>query len=370
MVRTLAFYVTLLTSIILISSCGLNNHHSINGQGSSIQITSPNNGVSFSTKESASVTIAGICDKGVDVDLVAIPARPVNNNCATDGTWSFETGALSGGPNTFSISTQDCAQLPGGCSGGGNLNNNGSGDGGSITISVIAASMSIRADKTTLSPNGVANLQAIFFDANNAQIMVPAPTTSHHITWTLVSGDADVEYANASAAGEKAIVTAGANTGSITVHAELDSIDEAYGYEGNTGYDITLTVATSTSPTSIPGVATSMTVTADKTTLNAGDTTDLQVHFFDAFGAELVIPEAITDHLITWSSDDITLATVAVSTPVEKAIVTGVSGGSTNIQADLSFANGSYGYTGNTTASINITVLGGENPLWYSLGMR
>ena len=63
--------------LLIISSCGINSHHSISGQGSSIQITSPNNGVSFSTKESASVTIAGICDKGADVALVTTPARPV-----------------------------------------------------------------------------------------------------------------------------------------------------------------------------------------------------------------------------------------------------------------------------------------------------
>jgi len=41
--------------------------------------------------------IAGICDKGVDVDLVAVPDRPVTNDCAKDGTWSFETGELSSG---------------------------------------------------------------------------------------------------------------------------------------------------------------------------------------------------------------------------------------------------------------------------------
>ena len=92
--------------------------------------------------------------------------------------------------------------------------------------------MSIRADKTTITPNGVANLQAIFFDVSNAQIVIPEPTTSHHVTWSLVSGDAEVEPADASAAGEKAIVTAGSSTGSVIVHAELDSIDSAYDYQG------------------------------------------------------------------------------------------------------------------------------------------
>lgn len=156
MVRKLIFCATCLISILLISSCGVNAHRveqnggndqsGGGGDNSTIRITEPNNGISFSTKESASVTIAGVCEKGVDVDLVTAPSRPVNNNCAENGTWSFETGSLSGGPNTFSIS------------------------GSNMTINVIAASMSIRADKTTISPDGVANLQAIYFDADNAQM--------------------------------------------------------------------------------------------------------------------------------------------------------------------------------------------------------
>ena len=340
MVRKLAFYVTCSISILLISSCGLNSHHSVTGQGSSIQITSPNNGVSFSTQESASVTIAGVCEKGVDVDLVTIPSRPVNNNCVTDGTWSFETGALLGGPNTFKISD------------------------GSITINVIAASMSIRADKTTIGPDGVANLQAIFFDASNSQIMIPAPTTRHHVTWSLVSGDADVESPDTLAAGEKAVVTAGASTGSIVVHAELDSIDSAYKYKGNTGYDITLTVATPTAPTSIPGVATSMTVTADKTTINVGDTAKLQVHFFDALGAEIVIPNATSSHNIQWSSHDPYVSFTSVTPPAsnEKVIITGVAGGTTTVTAQLIGLDPSYGFPqANMTANISITVIGGQS---------
>ena len=72
MVRKLMFFATCLISTLLISSCGANNH-SIGQSGgndqsggsnvSPISITAPNNGVSFSIRESDSVTISGICEK-------------------------------------------------------------------------------------------------------------------------------------------------------------------------------------------------------------------------------------------------------------------------------------------------------------------
>ena len=104
-----------------------------------------------------------------------------------------------------------------------------------------------------------------------------------------------------------------------------------------------------------------MTITADKTTINIGDTVNLQAHFWDINGAEIIIQEATTDHLITWSSDNTLIATVAAaSTPSsgEKAVGTGVAGGISNITADLISIATPYGYSGNTTANIEITVLG------------
>ena len=47
-----------------------------------------------------------------------------------------------------------------------------------------------------------------------------------------------------------------------------------------------------------------MTVTADKSTLNIGDTANLQVRFFDINGAEIVIPNVTSPHSFVWSSDE------------------------------------------------------------------
>lgn len=355
-VRRLAFCATLLMSIILTSSCAPGDH-GLSGQGSSVMITSPNNGVSFSTKESNPVTISGICEKGVAADLVATPARSIANNCAADGTWSFESGVLSGGPNTFTISI----------SGGG---------GGGITINVIASSMSIRADKTTIAVGGTANLQAIFFDANGAQIVMPYATSPHHVSWTILNGGATLSsigaptraalsnaiisaYNPPSGPGEKTTVT-GISGGPVTIEAALDSVDPAYGYQGNTTADVTINV-TDVAPAPVPGVAASMTITADKTTINVGDTANLRVHFFDAFGAEIVIPYATSSHDILWTSDDPFVSFTAVTPPVsdEKVLITGVAGGTTNVNAQLIGLDPLYGFAGSTTASIPITVTGG-----------
>ena len=107
MVRWLVIHAACFSLFVLVSSCGAVNHNIGQNGGndqsnvSTIKITAPNNGISFRTKEKDSVTISGICEKGSTVNLVTTPSRPVTNNCATDGTWSFESGVLSSGPNTF-----------------------------------------------------------------------------------------------------------------------------------------------------------------------------------------------------------------------------------------------------------------------------
>jgi uncharacterized delta-60 repeat protein len=354
-VRKLAFYTACLASVLLVSSCGLNV--GVTGAGSSLSITAPNNGISFSTKESASVTISGTCDK--DADLVAVPDRPVVNNCAENGTWSFETGVLSGGPNTFSISTPNCAQLPGGCSNSGNLNNNGSGGGGSITISVIAESMTVTAVQASIAVGDTDNLRVHFWDASGAEIMIPNATAPHSIAWSV---DNYVTVPASPAVPQENNVATGVSAGTATVTATLSfPTGSAYGYTGNLTASVPITVTGPVAPPLSADIATTMTVTADKTIINVGDTVNLQAHFWDINGAEITIPEPTSPHLITWSPGDPSIAIVAAdSSPVsgELALATGQGGGTTNITADLAVIPTAYGYTGNTTASVAITVLG------------
>jgi DNA-binding beta-propeller fold protein YncE len=341
-----------LIAILSVQSCSINSHGNLNGQGSSLSITSPNNGESFRTNEEGSVIIGGICEKGTDVDLVTVPERSVTNNCATDGTWSFETGTLSSGDNTFSISVYG---LPG--------------TGGSITITAdLAASMNVWADTTTISENGIANLHAVFFDKYGAEIVIPEITSPHHITWS--SNDpsiASVTTLSTPTSGEKIIVN-GVSAGTTTIIATLDSIDNAYNYQGNTTASISITVTSGSAAAPVPGVAASMSITADKTTIDctasgtcsAKDIANLQLHFFDAFGAVILIPEATTDHLVSLNSANPLVATVAAtSTPTsgENAVVTGVANGSASITATLTI-DPTYGFTGAPTASITIAVIG------------
>ena len=80
MVRKVSFCIVCLIAILSVQSCSINSHGNLNGQGSSLSITSPNNGESFRTNEEGSVIIGGICEKGTDVDLVTVPERSVTNN--------------------------------------------------------------------------------------------------------------------------------------------------------------------------------------------------------------------------------------------------------------------------------------------------
>ena len=73
------------------------------------------------------------------------------------------------------------------------------------------------------------------------------------------------------AADDKAVFNAGSTggSGSATIQATLDTIDEAYNYEGNTTAEITINVSNvSCFRTEVPGIAVSMTVTADNTTID------------------------------------------------------------------------------------------------------
>ena len=144
-----------------------------------------------------------------------------------------------------------------------------------------------------------------------------------------------------SVSGEGGVIT-GVGAGTTNINVNLGFKDNSYAYPGNTQVIIPITVfdgATvcsqikcadgyscnsntgSCEPTAVPGVAVSMEIVADKTTIdctveNGGlctpsDIANLRVVYYDAFGAEILIPEATTDHSITWTSDDITIATVA-----------------------------------------------------------
>ena len=178
MVRNLAFY---LISILLISSCGINAHRigqtggdddqSSGGSGPTLNITAPNNGVSFSTRQGNSLVISGVCDKGADVTLTTIPERNVVNNCATNGTWSFATGTLSSGANTFSISMKTQTK--------------------NITITAdLAASMTVTIDKSSIAVGQTANLQIHYWDIHGAEILIPKTTSPHSLSFS--SGDENV----------------------------------------------------------------------------------------------------------------------------------------------------------------------------------
>ncbi len=90
-------------------------------------------------------------------------------------------------------------------------------------------------------------------------------------------------------------------------------------------------------PVTIPGVAASMKIVADNNIIdctatgecNDRDITNLQVVFYDINGEEVTIPEATVDHLVSWNSDNIAVATVnAVS-----GVVTGVGTGTVHVYA-------------------------------------
>jgi hypothetical protein len=377
-----------LISILLISSCGANTNSNDQSGGNdesggpTISITAPNDGVSFSTRQSDSLTLSGVCELGSEITLTTTPERTVTNNCAAEGTWSFETGKLSSGENTFAIIAEDSS--------------------GHISVKTqtiiadLAYSFTIAADTSTLYIGDTANLQVHFFDHYGAEIIVPEFTSSHSFTWSSDSSVVTVPTATPAAPGEQNIVIGASGCLSSSCVANVTatlSIDSAYGYPGNLTASIPITVNTVNLCASIkcaggtcnpatggcettPGIAASMKIIADKSTIDctaeiggvctAQDIANLHVSFYDATGAEIVMPEATTDHLISWSSDNPLIETVAVavSSPMsgEDAIVTGVSGGTGNITATLSITNNTaYGYIGNTADSIPITVDGAVN---------
>lgn len=71
-----------------------------------LAITAPNGGANFATDEPTQ-TLSGTC--GVDVMLLTASAGSLTNNCASAGTWSLNSGALSNGPNTFTVTARDAA---------------------------------------------------------------------------------------------------------------------------------------------------------------------------------------------------------------------------------------------------------------------
>jgi internalin A len=344
--------------LLIVSSCGLNSHRILNGDNdqssgsaSTLSITSPNNGISFRTKAANSVTISGICEKGVAVALATTPVRTVTNNCTTDGTWSFESGTLTSGANTFSIAAEGTISAQ-------------------MTITAdLAYSFAIIADNSTINVGETANLHVAFYDINGAEIVVPNVTSPHLLVWT--NDDTPIAALNpltTPASGEKATVT-GESVGSAVIHVSLTQMDSAYNYQGNQTSEITINVTNAPAPAPVPGVAASMKILANTQTIdctpsvtcNAQDIANLSIHFYDAFGAEIVIPEGTSPHTISWISDTPSIATVlASSLPLsgEDAVVTGVAGGTTDITADLTSIPVSYGYIGNMTASLEITVIG------------
>ena len=344
MVRKLAFCTACLISITLLSSCGLNKGHSTGGGSSSIQITAPNNGEDFRTKESTPLVISGICEKGSDIALEAIPAdRPLINNCATDGTWYFETGELSSGLNRFGIS-----------SGGATISDLG-------VSADLAVSFTIKAKKTTIGVGESVKLYVAILDGKGAQIGIPEASAHHVFEW----GSPDINTATVLAdpspeSGEIATVTGVAETAPgtpILIRVDLTEMDlEKYGYTGNMFTTIPITVSGTPALPPIPGIAVSMDIVSKKDIIEIGETTTFYARFFDYKGSQIGIT---APHTLSWTSNNSSIASVPGPSNGESVVVTGVAGGHTNIDVDLTGLPLSYGYMGNDFASKQITVLGG-----------
>ena len=343
MVRKLTFYMAILASFLLMSSCGLNKGHSTGGGSSSIQITAPNNGEGFRTKKSDSILVSGICDRGVDVVLVTEPSRPVTNNCATDGTWSFETGTLSSGPNTFNIMDE------------ARISNSG------VTYNAdLAVSFEIKARKTTIGVGEAVKLYVAIFDDKGAQIGIPEASAPHLFTWTSPDlGVATVVADSSPESGEIATVRGVAVTAPenpILIRVDLHDILSDYGYTGNSFNTIPITVTATPTLPPIPGIAVSMDIVAKNNIINVGETTKFYARFFDYKGSQIGIT---APHTLSWESGDPLVASVPDPATGEYITVTGLDRGTATISVELVSIPGAYGYTGNASATKQIIVLSG-----------